>query len=375
MSTPVMSSPGSSARRPSAPQPRSSTRAPGARRGEEARRAGAARARAASGAGEAGERAARGGVDVGHAAASIAARPGSCLRPATVGRGVRPRHDPRRGPRCLGALLPDRARRRSRSSPTARASASCAGSEFMVAAPSAERPPTRGPARGLRRALARARRRVLARGRPRRATRTTARPASARSTRPTTTARSCAIPTATASRPSTTATRAAAGTSTTCGSACAIWRPPRPSTTTIARHTGLRPGRRWEQGVQFRGAWATFSLVADGRPPTREPPHRVPGPATARRSRSSTPRPSAAGYESNGEPGERPQYRPGYYAAFALDPDGTNVESVLDGARGGLSAGSAAAGRPTTIRSWPQNARSSSARCRSAAARPSPCRR
>src|SRR5205823_8274651 len=34
---------------------------------------------------------------------------------------------------------------------------------------------------------------------------------------------------------------------------------------TIARHAGLRRGRRWEQGVQYRGAWATFSLVADGR--------------------------------------------------------------------------------------------------------------
>jgi hypothetical protein len=29
----------------------------------------------------------------------------------------------------------------------------------------------------------------------------------------------------------------------------------------------------------------------------------------------------------NGAPGERP-YHPGYYAAFALDPDGNNVEAV-----------------------------------------------
>ena len=34
--------------------------------------------------------------------------------------------------------------------------------------------------------------------------------------------------------------------------------------TTIARHTGLREGRRWDWGVQLRGAWATFSLVCDG---------------------------------------------------------------------------------------------------------------
>jgi len=36
----------------------------------------------------------------------------------------------------------------------------------------------------------------------------------------------------------------------------------------------------------------------------------------------------AAGYRSNGEPGERAQYHPGYYAAFVLDPDGNNIEVV-----------------------------------------------
>jgi catechol 2,3-dioxygenase-like lactoylglutathione lyase family enzyme len=36
----------------------------------------------------------------------------------------------------------------------------------------------------------------------------------------------------------------------------------------------------------------------------------------------------AAGYRSNGEPGERPRYHPGYYAAFVLDPDGNNIEVV-----------------------------------------------
>jgi len=37
----------------------------------------------------------------------------------------------------------------------------------------------------------------------------------------------------------------------------------------------------------------------------------------------------AAGYRDNGEPGERPQYHPGYYGAFVLDPDGHNVEAVF----------------------------------------------
>jgi catechol 2,3-dioxygenase-like lactoylglutathione lyase family enzyme len=37
---------------------------------------------------------------------------------------------------------------------------------------------------------------------------------------------------------------------------------------------------------------------------------------------------SAAGYRSNGEPGERPRYHAGYYAAYVLDPDGNNIEVV-----------------------------------------------
>jgi catechol 2,3-dioxygenase-like lactoylglutathione lyase family enzyme len=36
----------------------------------------------------------------------------------------------------------------------------------------------------------------------------------------------------------------------------------------------------------------------------------------------------AAGHASNGEPGERAQYHPGYYAAFVFDPDGNNIEVV-----------------------------------------------
>jgi len=40
----------------------------------------------------------------------------------------------------------------------------------------------------------------------------------------------------------------------------------------------------------------------------------------------------AAGGTDNGAPGERPDYHPGYYAAFLLDPDGNNVEAVYHGA-------------------------------------------
>ena len=38
----------------------------------------------------------------------------------------------------------------------------------------------------------------------------------------------------------------------------------------------------------------------------------------------------AAGGRDNGGPGER-RYHPGYYAAYALDPDGNNVEAVFHG--------------------------------------------
>jgi catechol 2,3-dioxygenase-like lactoylglutathione lyase family enzyme len=38
----------------------------------------------------------------------------------------------------------------------------------------------------------------------------------------------------------------------------------------------------------------------------------------------------AAGAIDNGAPGER-DYHPGYHAAYALDPDGNNVEAVYHG--------------------------------------------
>ena len=36
----------------------------------------------------------------------------------------------------------------------------------------------------------------------------------------------------------------------------------------------------------------------------------------------------AAGGTDNGVPGLRTHYRPSYYGAFVLDPDGNNVEAV-----------------------------------------------
>jgi catechol 2,3-dioxygenase-like lactoylglutathione lyase family enzyme len=96
----------------------------------------------------------------------------------------------------------------------------------------------------------------------------------------------------------------------------------------IARHTGLREGRRWQDGRQFRGAWATFSLVADGTPPTEN--LHVAFPAPDRRTVEDFYRcATAAGCRDNGAPGERLSGQSGYYGVQILDSQGTIVESVF----------------------------------------------
>lgn len=97
---------------------------------------------------------------------------------------------------------------------------------------------------------------------------------------------------------------------------------------TIARYTGLRHGRRLDTRVQFRGAWATFSLVRDGRAPTAGLHVAFPAPdqQTVREFHHAA---LEAGYRDHGAPGARPEYHEGYYSAYVLDPDGTNVESVF----------------------------------------------
>ncbi len=39
----------------------------------------------------------------------------------------------------------------------------------------------------------------------------------------------------------------------------------------------------------------------------------------------------AAGARDFGKPGPRPEYHPGYYGAFVLDPDGHDIEAVIHG--------------------------------------------
>ena len=79
--------------------------------------------------------------------------------------------------------------------------------------------------------------------------------------------------------------------------------------------------------MQFRAAGCTFSLLPGE--PTENLHFAFPGTKTHVRAFHDAA--VAAGYRDNGAPGERPEYHPGYYAAFVLDPDGTNVEVVDHG--------------------------------------------
>jgi catechol 2,3-dioxygenase-like lactoylglutathione lyase family enzyme len=83
---------------------------------------------------------------------------------------------------------------------------------------------------------------------------------------------------------------------------------------------------RYDGRTQVRGSGATFSLVEG--PPT-EGLHVAFAADSAATVEAFHRAGVEAGYTSNGAPGERPEYHPGYYGAFLLDPDGTNVEAVF----------------------------------------------
>jgi catechol 2,3-dioxygenase-like lactoylglutathione lyase family enzyme len=96
---------------------------------------------------------------------------------------------------------------------------------------------------------------------------------------------------------------------------------------TIASFAGLHKRHDGPERVQYAS------------PETRGSFSLVPGPATEHLHiafpssddaviRSFHAAATGAGYRSNGEPGERPRYHAGYYAAYVLDPDGNNIELV-----------------------------------------------
>jgi catechol 2,3-dioxygenase-like lactoylglutathione lyase family enzyme len=95
----------------------------------------------------------------------------------------------------------------------------------------------------------------------------------------------------------------------------------------IAPYAGLRRGNTGPRRQQYLDRERdSFSLVAGGEPtehlhmafPTDDD-------AVVHAFHEAV---TGAGYRDNGAPGERPEYHPGYYAAFVFDPDGNNVEVV-----------------------------------------------
>lgn len=108
----------------------------------------------------------------------------------------------------------------------------------------------------------------------------------------------------------------------------------RPGYDAIAPHAGLAVAHEDATSVRYRGSNGfTFTFLEDPDRPLTENVHLA----------FASPRPGAvdafhavalaAGWRDNGAPGERPIYHPGYYGAFALDPDGHNIE-VVDHQRG-----------------------------------------
>jgi catechol 2,3-dioxygenase-like lactoylglutathione lyase family enzyme len=94
---------------------------------------------------------------------------------------------------------------------------------------------------------------------------------------------------------------------------------------TIAPYAGLRLSEDTPDRVHFAGAGGSFSIVR-GTP--TENLH-VAFPTGDDGDVHGFHEAAAAGdYRTHGPPGERPQYHPGYYAAYVLDPDGNNIEVV-----------------------------------------------
>ena len=95
----------------------------------------------------------------------------------------------------------------------------------------------------------------------------------------------------------------------------------------LSPYTGFRVYSRPPGRVGFDGEGASFALVDDARPDTRNL-HVAFGTDSNNTVDAFHAAALAAGYRDNGPPGERPQYHAGYYAAFVLDPAGANVELV-----------------------------------------------
>jgi catechol 2,3-dioxygenase-like lactoylglutathione lyase family enzyme len=93
---------------------------------------------------------------------------------------------------------------------------------------------------------------------------------------------------------------------------------------TVAPHAGLRVREAGER-TMITGAQGSFSVLHGE--PTRHLHLAFPA-RTNLVVDAFWADATGAGYRDNGRPGERPEYHPGYYGAFVLDPDGNNIEVV-----------------------------------------------
>ena len=94
---------------------------------------------------------------------------------------------------------------------------------------------------------------------------------------------------------------------------------------TIAAPAGLRKSRDSAERVTFQAGGGSFSLLP-GEP--TEKVHIAFGASRNEDVDAFHATAFGAGYADAGAPGERPEYHPGYYAAYVLDPAGFNVELV-----------------------------------------------
>lgn len=97
----------------------------------------------------------------------------------------------------------------------------------------------------------------------------------------------------------------------------------------VAPAVGLVPVYDSRRRAAFSDGVGSFTFVAGERP--TENAHLAFGAAAPERVDAFYAAALAAGHRDNGAPGERPQYHRGYYAAYVIDPDGHNVETVFHG--------------------------------------------
>jgi catechol 2,3-dioxygenase-like lactoylglutathione lyase family enzyme len=98
---------------------------------------------------------------------------------------------------------------------------------------------------------------------------------------------------------------------------------------TVAPAVGIELVHDAPDEVRFTDGHGSFTFVA-GKEATRAV-HLAFGVSDQKAVRRFHELAIAAGYRDNGAPGGRPEYHPGYYGAYVLDPDGHNVEAVCHG--------------------------------------------